>query len=137
MSTVIHFFTVPELVDELMPGAIVRVESSVRETPTKTPGLAHRTASVHVRAVDNGSILSFMLHVGTIQTLNGEPVQEKDAETLERMIEVAGDAIRWYLATRDMAILPGLIDIGGAEPVRGTWDGLEVDPDGEGAASGG
>lgn len=143
MATVIHFFTVPELADELEPGAVVRVESSVRETPTKTPGLAHRTASVHVRAVDNarpdshGAILTFMLHVGTVRTLHGEPVKEGQGQALEKRIEVAGDAIRWYLATRDLVILPGLIDIGGAEPVRGTWDGLEVDAAGEEAPGGG
>jgi hypothetical protein len=136
MSTVINFFTLPELADELEPGEVVRVESAIQETPTKTPGLAHRTASVHVRAVDNGSILTFKLHVGTVQTLHGEPRDEEAAGKLESRIETALGAVRWFLATRDLMVLPGLIDIGGAEPVRGTWDGLEVDPAGEGVAGG-
>ena len=50
---------------------------------------------------------------------------------------LAEAAVKEYLRGRGFEARPGLIDLGAAEPVRGTWEGLTLTPDplpeGEGA----
>ena len=130
MATVLHFFTLPELADELEAGDLVRVEGAVTVRNGKTPGLGVRDARIHARAVMDGSILTYMLPVGSIQTLHGEAADNEAEELLEAEYMKAGKAVTAYLEGRGFEVRPGLIDIGGAEPVRGTWAGLEAEGDG-------
>ena len=131
--TVLHFFTLPELADDLEYGT-VRVESLVQHTQSKTPGLATRIAQVHVRAeapVPEGTsgepkVLTFMLHLGHVQVLHGKPADDEAAARLDEEAERAVGAVKQYLRERGFEVRSGLIDIGSAEPVRGTWAGLDL-----------
>ena len=127
MGTILHFFTLPELGAELVPGSVVRVESAVQVINAKTPGLGHRQAAIHVRAADGDAVLVFMLDLGSVQTINGRPADSEAAEALDGELSKAERMIREYLQAAGFEVRPGLIDIGGADPVRGTWIGL-ADP---------
>jgi len=134
--TILHFFTLPELADDLEFGT-VRVESLVRTVLSKTSGLATRIAEVHARAevpVPEGMlaaprIMAFMLQVGQVQTLHGQPSNDEAAEVLDGELVRTEAAVKRYLRERGFEVRPGLIDIGGAEPVRGTRAGLDLGGD--------
>lgn len=127
----VHFFTVEELVAEALRydvgSKIVRLERIVKSRPAGTPGLANRESGIALRALVAGEIFSLWLRMGRIQTLHGEPFGP-DAEI---KADLLGDrAERWekhlaeYLTAEGLTVRPGLIDIGGAEPVPAEWLGM-------------
>lgn len=121
---VLHFFTLPEFTGELSEGDLVRVEGLVRVVNNKGAVVGHRIAEVHARALHNDDLLTFMLPVGSVQTIHGEPVEDDKAAELDRVCDEVVAAVKGYLEGGGFEVRPGLIDIGGAELVRGTWAGL-------------
>lgn len=123
---VINFFKLEHLVGELDAGAVVRIEGTIRAVASDTPGLHRENAAVNVRAVNHAAILSFMIPVGSINMLHGKPFgMDPDApEKLDQRLQRAERAIAEYLADEGLTVRPGLIDIGEAQPVSGSWAGL-------------
>lgn len=128
--SVVHFFTVEDLVAEVLRyevgSKVVRLERMVRSRPSGTQGMASRESGLAVRALVAGDILSVWLRMGRVQTLHGEPFgpgAQVEADKLEGM------AVRWekklaeYLESEGLTVRPGLIDLGGAEPILAGWLG--------------
>jgi hypothetical protein len=121
----IHFFKLEDLVAELGPGAEVRLEGTVQTNPSKVDGVAHEVAMVHVRAICEGQLLTFMGEVGAVQTLHGTALGDgKDLARLESDLRRAERAVAEYLSDHELKVRPGLIDIGGARLVQGSWMGI-------------
>lgn len=123
---VVHFFSLPDLVDELAPGALVRLEKTRRAVPYEsTPGFERQVYEVHARACYEGIILVWLVQVGGVEYLHGQPFGDPDAESrVEDLTVKVKDQIAKFLEDRDLEVRPGLIDLGNAKPVRGTWPGL-------------
>lgn len=128
---IIHFFNLPDLAAALAdsPGPReVHVESLVRtEAASNVPGLRYDIGEVHARAIDQGRILTFMLYVGRVQMLHGQPFgKEGDQDELDYRLNATEKAMASYLLEKGLLVKPGLVDIGGAQTVSGSWLGLSV-----------
>jgi hypothetical protein len=130
---VINFFKLEHLVGELTPDHVIRIEGTVRTVSTNTAGISRDIAAVHVRAIYYSAILAFMVPVGSMQRLHGEPFgPDSHADELNQRLRTAERAIAEHLTEQGFTVRPGLIDIGEAKPVEGVWVGLAEALDGEG-----
>lgn len=132
---VIHFFTLEDLISELkrdidgigLEGSgVVRVESTVRAVAVGAQGaIENREVSIHARAVVGSEVLAFMMRIGSVQLMHGEPFGQ-DGGAPDRLDD---RRLRWErriaeaLSDEGLHVRPGLIDLGGAVPVSGRWEG--------------
>ena len=125
----IHFFDLEDFARELTIDAIVRVEGVHKGTASDTtPALFTASAEVHVRAVRYGDLLVWCYHVGETQVIRGQESKGKSEgeQTLAVKLERVKGWVVKYLESVGLPVLPGLIDITPAVPVRGTLAGFDA-----------
>ena len=126
---VVKLFSLEALAAEVLEalewgaGGVVRVERSTRVR--QSGGIAameRRTTSIHVRAVVGSEVLAFMLTIGSVEYLHGEPfgVDKGAPGRLDDLAERWAGRITCYLEGAGLRVRPGLIDLGGAEPIPGS-----------------
>ena len=124
---VIHFRDLDDLVAELEPGQVVRVDMLQITEGTFRPRLDVDIVGigVHVRAFNaDGHILSCYIPVARVQMMGHTPLDKGYDEAWERAEGLAKRVVG-YLADRGFDPRPGLIDLGDARPLAGGWSGYE------------
>lgn len=133
MLPVIHFSTLSELLDEFNGERreIVRVSHHQRTETKPGRGVPYTvvTIQVHVRAIHQGAILSYVAFSKEIRDTLFEQHEARDK--YEAFCDAA-QKVKWALCAEIVAAghepRPGIIDLGGVQPVVGEqWPLSEVD----------
>ena len=127
---VVKHFSLEDLAEEALSAlkwggsGAVRVAKLTRTVSTgSVASMERRTNAIHVRAVVGHEVLAFMLRIGSVDYVHGEPfgVDEGAPARLDALSDKWAERISEYLTAQGLAVRPGLIDLGGAEPIAGDW----------------
>lgn len=131
--TVIHFTDFEDMVEEL-DDSVLRISTLVRTIHVfiDRPDMSLHEIDVCVRQIKGNTILSWNMPTGQYEVYNNRPWTTADEEIYERSIAEAEriqDMIRDRInvMVSPLNIKPGIIDIGTASLVLGTWSMLEVE----------
>lgn len=132
--TVIHFLDLEDMIPELHPARIVRVNKEVYAIHTfvDNPDASIYQISLSVRQTNDEGTLSWMIATGQYETLNGKPIGDNDIAAqaggwteVEKIEEKVTE--RLLAQNNDFKIRPGIIDLGSAGPMLGIWSYLIIE----------
>ncbi len=138
MPNVIHFVDFEELIPELDPMEIIRVNvfSNVVFVHTDFPEVTDVRIGVHVRQISPNAVLSWMMATGQCQFHRDAPIDDQNDEIFESANEEAELIYALVvkrllddeqLILKPRMIRPGIIDLGQTITRPGTWALLEVE----------
>lgn len=135
MPNVIHFLDLEDMIPELDKDFPIRmaVQTSMVHTYDDMPNAARYSTNIVLRQILGiTGIYSWMIQVGEFDMADGKPMTDEDVAAFEgsaeTVAEIAEKIEERLLATNDaFKIRPGLIDIGSAQSMKGTWSYLNLE----------
>lgn len=121
----VQFMNLDEMVAELTPGQVVRVESLEIMRGVSKQGISVAELGVHVRAFnDDGHVLSCCLPIRQTQMICGKPLgaEEEHRQAWDEAMALAVH-VRLYLGNELFNVRSGVIDIGEAKLLTAYWSG--------------
>lgn len=135
MSSISYHFighnTLSEMLDELMPGATVRVVDIAQEGGSDTPGVGFRRFNVWTMGTDlDGDVHYLLISPGRILTHGGKPFSEEENAKVSQFTQDIAQGIRLWLVHKGFKVRGGLIAMpDNMKPLAGTTEFLEFNPD--------
>jgi hypothetical protein len=120
---VIHFGELDELLAEVLPHQCLRVQTlELKKGTADQHGVYLAAIGTHVRVLTDETILCCHIRTGHTNKVGNMPLSsEEQYLALWDKAEAEAEAVRDHLRAQGLRVRPGIIDIGEARPVSGTW----------------